>query len=121
MIVTALLGLEQRGFTAVELQLMGPGLVGCGVLLVLLRVCLLTLHPGDKKLEQLEFLFIKTNSTVVESTHDYEHKEVGKKHLEDLKLAENTNTVKGVDNPEHPRQEVPGLTRPQLTTCWRRN
>ena len=37
-LVITSVGLGEKGFTAVELQLVGPGLVGCGLVLAGLRV-----------------------------------------------------------------------------------
>ena len=56
-LVITSVGLGEKGFTAVELQMVGPGLVGCGLLLAGLRVVFLTVTSCVKDGEGSDTLF----------------------------------------------------------------
>ena len=57
LVITALVGLEDRGFTAVELKLIGPGLVVCGMFLAVLRILFFTLASWGRTHKETETLF----------------------------------------------------------------
>ena len=67
-LVVAFLGLGERGFKTVELQLVGPGLVGCGLLLAGLRIFYFWLHNTEDE-DDAEDLNIFAEPEV-ESFHD---------------------------------------------------
>ena len=56
LIITSV-GLGEKGFTAVELQMVGPGLVGCGLVLAGLRLVFLIVTPCASDGEGSETLF----------------------------------------------------------------
>ena len=52
-LVITFVGLGEKGFRTLELRLVGPGLVGGGLVLALLRILLCTVAPcGDSNCEQ---------------------------------------------------------------------
>jgi hypothetical protein len=56
-LVISSVGLGEKGFTAVELQMVGPGLVGCGLVLAGLRLVFLIVTSCATDGEESDTLF----------------------------------------------------------------
>ena len=61
-LVVTMVGLGEKGFRTLEMRMVGPGLVGCGVTLIILRVlwCLLP-RPNKEVIEGRRSLLAETD------------------------------------------------------------
>ena len=109
LVVTALLGLEDTGFRAIELKLIGPAFVGCGAALVLLRILLFTAPSSDRTDDGDDLTF--------------KRKLVAQDKLFSNLAEKDSIDIDGGYRDENPliRNSMGNVSRPQLKMAWRRN
>jgi hypothetical protein len=109
LVVTALLGLEDTGFRAIELKLIGPAFVVWGAILVLLRILLFTVPSFDRTDDGDDLAF--------------KRKLVNQDELFSNDAEKDSIDIDVGDRDENPliHKSVGNVSRPQLKIAWRRN